>query len=246
MYNWERRNVQWDGRVDVFYYFGELSGCSLSLWVLHTAASYNVSKPPGAAGVFPQQRLHVLAGEASIAEFCSEMLIFPRKKWRPACLGGGCLPVECFFHRKGFLYQVLILQGEEEKTVSSQLGQSSEFIPGFIKYEACHILPYSAKKDADKLTAVWWLSSLRCPCWCQGCCHWLLFPILRFGPFSVRWSHWEKKRLCLFFVVFVHSVALHTLNPSLGRGWMGAHRTGMAARPTPCNELLLFSLNTAM
>lgn len=57
--------------------------------------------------------------------------------------------MECFFHRKGFLYPILILQGEEEKTISSQLGQSSEFIPGFTKYEACHVLPYSAKKDAN-------------------------------------------------------------------------------------------------
>lgn len=135
------------------------------------------------------------------------MLIFPRKKWCPACLGGGCLPVECFFHRKGFLYRVLILQGEEEKTISSQLGQSSEFIPGFTKSEVCCILPYSAQKAADKLTAVWWLSSLHYPCWCQGYCHWPLFPVLQFGPFSVRWSHWEKKRVCLFLVVLC--VACH-------------------------------------
>lgn len=62
--------------------------------------------------------------------------------------------MEGFFHRNGFLYQVLILQGKEEKTISSQLGQSSEFIPGFTESGACRVLPHSAKKDADKLTAV--------------------------------------------------------------------------------------------
>jgi len=65
MYNWKSRNMQSDGRVDAFCYFGELSGRSLSVWVLRTAAPYNVTKPPGTAGVFPHTSLHALAGEAS-------------------------------------------------------------------------------------------------------------------------------------------------------------------------------------
>lgn len=40
---------------------------SLGLWVLRMAASYNVNKPPGTAGVFLQQSLNTLAGEPTIA-----------------------------------------------------------------------------------------------------------------------------------------------------------------------------------
>lgn len=131
MYNWKRRNIQCDSCVNVFCYFRALWGHSLSLWVPGTAASYNVNQPLGTAGVFPQQSLNMGA---------LKCLFFVGKKRCPACLGGGWLPVERFFHRKGFFYQVLISEGEEEKTISSHLGQSLEFILGFTKYDTCHIL----------------------------------------------------------------------------------------------------------
>lgn len=174
------------------------------------------------------------------------MLIFPRKNWCPACLGGGCLPGECFFHRKGFFYCILISEGEEEKTISSQLGQSSEFIPGFAKYDACHILPYSAKKkmltnlqpfDDRLLFAV--------PAGARAAARSLFFQFFSLVP-----SLWDdptgKIRGFVYFSPFCAqcgiAVYIKPLGGSLGCGWMDVQRTGMAAWPISCHELLFFKI----
>lgn len=111
IYKWKTRNRQGAGPANVLFWGTLARDPELVGFV------YRVNKAWGQLGCSHSTALRGWQGRQVLNNFVQECLFFLGKKWLPACLGGGCFPVQCFFPRKRLLYQAFNFTWRAENNI---------------------------------------------------------------------------------------------------------------------------------